>query len=108
MFTQNTLMKSSNYSVQRLLRKKKHKFTLKMLILVILCGDGLFLTGFIGHRLYTNWREHNETIYPVEFEEKQRISPTEIPWIKTEEECLRTNRVWEDDQCLDNEWSHLF
>ncbi|MEM1167956.1 MAG: hypothetical protein AAGJ08_02400 [Cyanobacteria bacterium P01_H01_bin.35] len=108
MLTENTLMNGSRSSVERQLKKKKLKFISKILILTILCADGLFLTGFIAYRLYGKWVEANKSIYPVAVEDKQKISPTSIPWIKTKEECLRSNRIWEYDQCFDSEWSHLF
>ncbi len=108
MFTENFFMKASVSSVERQLRKKKRKFISKILILTLVCVDGLFLTGFIGFRLYNKWVEANQSIYPVAVEDEERISPTSIPWIKTKAECLKTKRVWKDDECLDSEWSHLF
>ncbi len=108
MFTENTLVKGSRSSIERQLRKKKLKSISKILILTILCADGLFLTGFIGYRLYGKWVEANQSIYPPGVEEDRGISPTSIPWIKSKAECLGSNRIWEDGKCFDSEWSHLF
>ncbi|MGD1806349.1 hypothetical protein ACP6PL_13040 [Dapis sp. BLCC M126] len=108
MLIENTLMKGGRSTIERQLRKKKLKFISKILILTILSADVLFLVGFIGYHLYGKWVEANKSIYPVVVQEKQKISPTSIPWIKNKAQCLRSNRTWEDDKCYDSEWSHLF
>lgn len=110
---ENTLIQGGHSSVyidrlDRKRRNKKIKDTSKILIFIIICGDILFLTGFIAFRLYNIWIKANQSIYPVAVEDKLKISPTEIPWIKTQEECLRTDRMWKDGKCLDSDWSHLF
>ncbi|MGK7922714.1 MAG: hypothetical protein AB4080_22195 [Trichodesmium sp.] len=78
------------------------------MLFTMICADAIFLTVFVGHKLYNKYVESTQSIYPPGVEEKQRISPTAIPWVKTQEECLKTDRVWKDGECLDSEWSHLF
>ncbi len=108
MLTENTAIKASRSSVERQLRKKKLKSISKILILIVFCVDGLFLTGFVAYHLYGKWVEANQSIYPAGVQEDEVISPTSIPWIKSKAECLQSNRMWEDDKCFDSEWSHLF
>lgn len=36
------------------------------------------------------------------------ISPTSLPWIKSEAECKHTNRVWENNACWDEEHGITF
>ncbi len=76
---------------------QKTQPVLKILIFVIICGDALFLTGAVMYSLFSQWVTAH-----------QAISPTEIPWIKTKEKCEHTDRVWQDDQCLDIDHSYLF
>ena len=93
----NGFIQSACPSIEHDQKKKKIKLISKILVFTIICGDALFLTGAIVYHLFNKWVEAN-----------QSISPTEIPWIKTEEKCEHTRRVWQDGQCLDIEHHHLF
>ena len=97
MLRQNNLIQSSLSAISRHRSKKKTKLVWKILVLTIICGDALFLTGAIVDHVFDKWVTTHQT-----------ISPTEIPWIKTREECVHTDRVWQNEQCLDTEHSHLF
>ncbi len=108
MLTENALIEAIHSNFERELRKKKLKFISKILLLTMICGDALFLSGFAVYHLHSKWVEVNQSIYPTEPKDNKTISPTAIIWIKTKEECLRTDRVWKDEKCLDSEWSHLF
>ncbi|NEQ77992.1 MAG: hypothetical protein F6K23_36310 [Okeania sp. SIO2C9] len=106
MLRQNNLIHGSYSTFERERKNSKtKKLVLKTLIFTIICGDALFLTGAIGYHLYNKWVIANQPIYPTE---NSSISPTEIPWLKTKEECEHTGRIWQEEKCLDSEHNHLF
>ena len=97
MLRQNNLIQGSAPTLERKQRNKKTKLLSTTLVFTIICGDLLFVTGALVYHLFNQWVEANQT-----------ISPTEIPWIKTEEECEHTRRIWKNGECLDIEHNHLF
>ena len=108
MFKQNNLIQGTYANFDRERKNKRIKSFSKILLFTMICGDAIFLTGFTALHLYNKFVESNQIIYPTAVKDNQEISPTAIPWIKTKEQCLKTDRVWQDGECLDSEWSHLF
>jgi hypothetical protein len=39
---------------------------------------------------------------------EEQIRPTAIPWLQDQKSCEATGRTWQDGNCWEKEWSHLY
>ena len=40
--------------------------------------------------------------------QQSEIHPTAIPWLQDQKACEETGRIWQEDSCLEHEWSHTY
>jgi len=40
--------------------------------------------------------------------QQSEIHPTAIPWLQDQKSCEQTGRTWQEDSCLEQEWSHTY
>ena len=64
--------------------------------------SGVILTSFIVSGFCAIQFSVSLLLQPVS------ISPTSLPWIKSEAECKHTNRMWENGKCWDDEHGITF
>jgi hypothetical protein len=40
--------------------------------------------------------------------QQSAVHPTAIPWLQDQQSCEATGRIWQQEECWEREWSHLF